>query len=1229
MDCLHKLCSYICKNIHNCPIEFKTNAPFEMKIYKLNSTKESSLAITTHMEKNPFGMAYPFTSKELEIYVKTVPKEDLQWVLKTFKKFPKINNAWAEYINKKKYAKPLWIVAILFICKAYEESNGKMTSSCSKNFKKILQEGAAPSQGQYLDEDAIEDMLRTEFKKGKKRTLTYKDIMSVASMSKEMHRKSKKLREDVKEEFELKKSFITKVIKELEEIPKTTSGNHYAMFALGNVPHASHYFSTSNSIAATGGNDLYNVSYYMKRDLTQEIYNQIRQVRQPHSLSVDISFSDANELQYYLRFNFVLSKEDGTTINMISISFIDTLNRLVVLYMYEPTLRLHIDPNIIENPAKEFIYTSMYTILGFLDFLITKYDLNQLTTNEQKQNTIRLNLVEVKQKTLDLLPSKIGFIEGGKKQIGKGCVGSKCKKETLSTIPEEASVSISKKSIDPAVYDAVIEHVSKKIGKTKSSLNKDYMSLLTSSKGMYSKSKDVQSKIKIDYETRIFPVKKVVKELEDTSKEHISLAKDNSYYQGNTDHITFTINRELTKDIFESLQNELRNNRFLNIDRYTYERLYNKYKNWLLQFQVSVDGLSIDNIPVVIKSLSVYITNIAHVGNRWNPRMLLFAPLMIYNNNKDYDDDDDDKLEINSNILSNPTTEYIYVSIFTILGFLEFLLTTHKLDSLFTIPEKREQFVQEVLTIKSIVLEQFPNFIEGGKKQVGKGPESEMTDVVESILRTDFKKDKSRTLTYKDIMNVASMSKDMYLKSKPLRSDIKKDFDLKQSYITKVIKEFEKVPQTFLTAPLSTTTNNNLPNSFYNTNHSANRIGSTSMEVINISYYFKKELTEDIYNYIQNEYSGFHTLRGEPYNSAKLFPYYLTFNFQYNIENNKVRDYSLNIMFMTSTRLHLPLYNYQTIPLPRLYIHNSILQNPTEEFMYVSIYTILGYLDFIIKTFDFNKLTHNELLQNTIRQIFIDTKQKTLDLLPSKIGIIEGGTGLTPAVCDPIVTYLTKDFAKGTGRKFSNADCMAFLKSSKVAYTTDKTFKTKIINAKRIENIQNLFEKIRKKTVTETQFKPKNMSYYVLVEPKNVGRHTTYRSSNLKYKAFTVMFYVTCKSSTNNKYFWFTFTLSEDDGISIKHLQCNLYENDNVITLFNYATLFDLSYDMYIEPSLSTTPSKELCNASIYTILGFIQFLSQSFDLSQLVKDKEKQEQIKFNLLAVKQNVMSVIKDTK
>lgn len=921
MDCLHKLCSYICKNVHKCPIEFKTNAPFEMKIYKLNSTKESPLAISTHMEKNPFGMAYPFTSKELETYVKTVPKEDLQWVFKTFKKFPKTNNTWAEYINKKKYAKPLWIVAILLICKAYEESNGKMTSSCPKNFKKILQEGAAPSQPQYLDEDAIEELLRTEFKKGKKRTLTYKDIMSVASMSKEMHRKSKKLREDVKEEFELKKSFITKVIKELEEIPKTTSGNHYAMFALGNVPHASHYFSTSNSIAATGGNDLYNVSYYMKRDLTQEIYNQIRQVRQPHSLSVDISFSDANELQYYLRFNFVLSKEDGTTINMISISFIDTLNRLVVLYMYEPTLRLHIDPNIIENPDKEFIYTSMYTILGFLDFLITKYDLNQLTTNEQKQNTIRLQLLDIKEKTLDLLPSKIGFIEGGKKQIGKG-------------------------------------------------------------------------------------------------------------------------------------------------------------------------------------------------------------------------------------------------------------------------PE----------------------------------------DVFESMLRKDFTKGKDRTLTYKDLMSMTSMSKDMYLKSKPLRSDIKKDFDLKQSYIIKVIKEFEKVPQTFLTAPLSTTTNNNLPNSFYNTNHSANRIGSTSMEVINISYYFKKELTEDIYNYIQNEYSGFHTLRGEPYNSAKLFPYYLTFNFQYNIENNKVRDYSLNIMFMTSTRLHLPLYNYQTIPLPRLYIHNSILQNPTEEFMYVSIYTILGYLDFIIKTFDFNKLTHNELLQNTIRQIFIDIKKKTLDLLPSKIGIIEGGTGLTPAVCDPIVTYLTKDFAKGTGRKFSNADCMAFLKTSKVAYTTDKTFKTKIINAKRIENIQNMFEKIHKKSVTETQFKPKNISYYVLVEPKNVGRHTTYRSSNLKYKAFTVMFYVTCKSSTNNKYFWFTFTLSDDDGISINHLQCNLYENDNVITLFNYATLFDLSYDMYIEPSLSSSPNKELCNASIYTILGFIQFLSQSFDLSQLVKDKEKQEQIKFNLLAVKQNVMNFIK---
>ena len=427
MDCLHKLSSYICKHVHKCPMEFKTDAPFEIKIYKINSTKESPLAISTHMDKNPFQLAYPFTSKELEMYVKTVAKEDLQWVLKIFKKFPKMNNTWAESINKKKYAKPVWIVAILLICKAYEESNGKMTSSCPKNFKKILQEGAAPPS-QVLDEDAIEEMLRNELKKDKKRTLTYRDLMSISSMSKEMHRKSKKLREDIKEDFEFKKSFITKVIKELENTPKTTSGNHFAMFAFGTIPHTSHYFSTSNSIAATGGNELYNVSYYIKRDLTEDIYNQVHQLRYPHSLTLDVPLSEANELQYYLRFNFILSKEDGTTITNVSISFIDTMNRLIVLYMYDPTMQLHLDNHIIENPDKEFIYTSIYTILGFLDFLITTFDLNQFTTNEEKQNTIRLNLLDVKKKTLDLLPSKIGIIEGGKKQVGKDCVGSKCKK---------------------------------------------------------------------------------------------------------------------------------------------------------------------------------------------------------------------------------------------------------------------------------------------------------------------------------------------------------------------------------------------------------------------------------------------------------------------------------------------------------------------------------------------------------------------------------------------------------------------------------------------------------------------------------------------------------------------------------------------------------------------------------------------------------------------------------
>jgi hypothetical protein len=130
-------------------------------------------------------------------------------------------------------------------------------------------------------------------------------------------------------------------------------------------------------------------------------------------------YNEATELNYYLRLTFVLSKDDGTTIDRISISFINTMNHAIVLYMYDPTMQTYVFPNILLTPDKEFVYVSLYTILGYLDFLVTKYDMNQLTTNADKQNSIRLNILEVKNKTLSLLPTRIGIVEGGMMSISK------------------------------------------------------------------------------------------------------------------------------------------------------------------------------------------------------------------------------------------------------------------------------------------------------------------------------------------------------------------------------------------------------------------------------------------------------------------------------------------------------------------------------------------------------------------------------------------------------------------------------------------------------------------------------------------------------------------------------------------------------------------------------------------------------------------------------------------
>jgi hypothetical protein len=273
-----------------------------------------------------------------------------------------------------------------------------------------------------IDIDFLEQFLRVQVEK-KGRDLTYKDILKVATLSKELYEKTKVFRKQCYTTN--KQDIIREFQNDLRNLTNLYNMEGSLMVGRDALGTLSYYVTSStNIVALQEGIIKDSLQFFIRRNRLQDrkakyLHFMVRFSYEGKIIGLDVYYGNAGNkesLFFYTQYpNFLkIALHDytpaplGRTGEPIYHKTVKE-NPLDIFHNHNGDMLIH--KKLQNNKTYSFFRT--YMMIPFIDYLVNEFDLDSITRKEYIKETIKENLLTCKEMIQTVAPY---VIEGGKKR---------------------------------------------------------------------------------------------------------------------------------------------------------------------------------------------------------------------------------------------------------------------------------------------------------------------------------------------------------------------------------------------------------------------------------------------------------------------------------------------------------------------------------------------------------------------------------------------------------------------------------------------------------------------------------------------------------------------------------------------------------------------------------------------------------------------------------------------